>query len=417
MLPLISLLAKRRLAVVEGGMRERIKGGSKPVQEAVKQTCPYLGLAHDQFGHLPEPSSEHRCYLYMQRERIDQSHQERFCLTTSYLNCPWLMVSPAAAGQGDSPWQRFSESLRERFDEMERVTMRNRWPRAFVAVLIFIAQMTAKAAVETWRVCAPVVGPFLERRWIELRAWALRSWLKFKNRSARPAIQKAAPRSTTVSTPAAAPSTLHFETVADEVSLGPAVEPTPVTNGAHVQSSGEGVARPVVETHTLPGFKWECANCFTYNPPSVTFCQHCGRLSTHVEEELLAKEDFFTLDGLKALMAGDEDGAHRYFTLATQANPQSELAWRWRSRTAATLNGNRHSPKLALPPRHRSRFRQARHSSNARSVSCDAWLWKRQASLDSHSVSSGLASPSSRPSRPWVTMGSDRSCPSSSSRR
>src|SRR5438093_13473994 len=87
--------------------------------------CPHLGLATDPFIHIAEPSREHRCYLWMQRDRIDQAHQQRYCLTAAYSTCPWLAVSHrAGASDGeDSPWQQFRDTLRERFDDLERATM------------------------------------------------------------------------------------------------------------------------------------------------------------------------------------------------------------------------------------------------------------------------------------------------------
>lgn len=320
-------------------MRDRILGGTKSEPaEAVKPTCPYLGLAHDQFGHLPEPSSEHRCYLYMQRERIDQSHQERFCLTTNYLSCPWMMVSPAAAAMDDSPWRRFTESLRERFDEMERVTMRNRWPRAFVAVLIFIGQLAVAGVVEAWRIVGPTLRPILASLWIEIQAGVTRAWSSVRGRRFQAPSIPIRPRVPGRSEVSTTQQTEPIEALGAQSSLGSGVDEPAPANGVHAAQAAEVPRMPSTTHAVIPGMKWECVNCFTFNPPSMTFCQQCGRLSSRIEEELLAKEDFFTLDGLKALMGGDEEGAHRYFTLATQANPHSELAWRWRCRTVASLD-------------------------------------------------------------------------------
>ncbi len=320
-------------------MRDRILGSNKSEPaEAVKPTCPYLGLAHDQFGHLPEPSSEHRCYLYMQRERIDQSHQERYCLTTNYLKCPWLMVSPAAAETPDSRWHQFTASLRERFDEMERVTMRNRWPRAFLAVLVFIGQLVITGVVEGWRIAAPVVGPILANLWVHVQAGAVRAWMSIRGRQLRAPTLNVRPSISGLSRARVMMRPKPAETLVDEPPVSPSAEEPALADGVYPTPTVEGPATVVSTRSAIAGMKWECANCFTFNPPTMTFCQQCGRLSSKIEEELLAKEDFFTLDGLKALMGGDEEGAHRYFTLATQANPHSELAWRWRCRTAATLN-------------------------------------------------------------------------------
>ncbi len=320
-------------------MRDRILGGTKSESaQAVKPTCPYLGLAHDQFGHLPEPSAEHRCYLYMQRERIDQSHQERFCLTSNYMKCPWLMVSPVAAGPSEGRWRRFTEALRERFDEMERVTMRNRWPRAFLAVLVFIAQLVVTGVVEAWRFAAPVVGPILLSLWQQFQARAFNAWVSLRTHGLRALAVRVRPSIPDFSR---ARDVIHRKpagVLGDEALIQPAAEEPVLADGVYATQTSEVPSTPPSIRSAIPDIKWECANCFTFNPPSVTFCQQCGRLSSKIEEELLAKEDFFTLDGLKALMGGDEDGAHRYFTLATQANPHSEIAWRWRCRTAATLN-------------------------------------------------------------------------------
>ena len=324
-------------------MRGRILGTGKPAREEVQQTCPYLGLAHDQFSHLPEPSSEHRCFLYMQRERIDQSHQQRFCLTTTYPTCPWLMVNPAASSavQPKRPWQGVWEDVRERFDELERVTMRNRWPRALAMLALLLGQLIAKSAVEGWRIARPVIQAFLLRLWLVLQVAARRLWqasnrlIQRPSRSAQVNQAQVMTAGSTVAT--AVPETAKVEALGDQAVAARTADSSdakPVSTPMPVVAATPPVNGRVVR----PVGRWECASCFKYNAASATFCQYCGRLSSEVERELLASEDFFALDGLKALAAGDEDGAHRYFTLATQANPKSELAWRWKSRTASTLN-------------------------------------------------------------------------------
>lgn len=327
-------------------MRGRILGGNREGQDTAKQACPYLGLAHDQFSHLPEPSSEHRCYLYMQRERIDRSHQQRFCLTTNYTSCPWLVVSPgaAAAGQPGRPWQQYVDALRERFDELERVTMRSRWPKAIVILLLYVAQMIAKGVVAGWRIAAPAVGAFLARLWILLVIGFHRIGSAAKRMTERPARPKAVEaisnvQSIAVAEPGGPRGLSVVEALGDQTSAVPLSNVPSAVNGGRGEPSIPAAPGGTLRSRTrAPTVKWECASCFSYNSPSATFCQRCGRLSSRVEEDLLATEDFFTLDGLKALTAGDEDGAHRYFTLATQANPRSELAWRWLSRTSATVD-------------------------------------------------------------------------------
>ena len=83
---------------------------------------------------------------------------------------------------------------------------------------------------------------------------------------------------------------------------------------------------------------WECADCGAVNNPGVAFCQRCGQLARALEEDLLVHEEFFVLDGLKALAKGDEETAHRCFTLATENNADSVYAWYWRTRSAETVD-------------------------------------------------------------------------------
>ena len=62
------------------------------VSRQPQKSCPHLGVANDPFGHGDKPSDDHRCYLYMQRDRIDLVHQKGFCLSSAHHKCPWLMI-------------------------------------------------------------------------------------------------------------------------------------------------------------------------------------------------------------------------------------------------------------------------------------------------------------------------------------
>lgn len=62
------------------------------VSRNAEKSCPHLGHAADPFTHGNGPADEHRCYLYMQRDRIDLLHQKSFCLSTAHHKCPWLMI-------------------------------------------------------------------------------------------------------------------------------------------------------------------------------------------------------------------------------------------------------------------------------------------------------------------------------------
>ena len=73
------------------------------VSRQPQKSCPHLGHATDPFGHGSVPSDDHRCYLYMQRDRVDLLHQKSFCLSTAHHKCPWLMIrrpdAPPPLGQ------------------------------------------------------------------------------------------------------------------------------------------------------------------------------------------------------------------------------------------------------------------------------------------------------------------------------
>lgn len=65
-------------------------------RRAVHKACPHLGMAADPFVKDESPTEEHRCYVYMQRDRIDLAHQKRFCLDgSSYQRCPFITIRPA----------------------------------------------------------------------------------------------------------------------------------------------------------------------------------------------------------------------------------------------------------------------------------------------------------------------------------
>ena len=57
-----------------------------------EKVCRHLGLADDAARQYSFPTPDHRCHLTPQREQIDLAHQQRFCLTQTHQNCPWLVV-------------------------------------------------------------------------------------------------------------------------------------------------------------------------------------------------------------------------------------------------------------------------------------------------------------------------------------
>jgi hypothetical protein len=83
---LLALKLSQRLT-----LRLRVLAGVSLSRPATR-SCPHLGLGSDPFTHESSPSDDHRCYLWMQRDRIDLVHQKGFCLTTAHHKCPWLMM-------------------------------------------------------------------------------------------------------------------------------------------------------------------------------------------------------------------------------------------------------------------------------------------------------------------------------------
>src|SRR5690348_3639656 len=77
--------------------------GAVTLSRQPQKSCPHLGQSGDPFSHKAAPSDDHRCYLYMQRDRIDLLHQKSFCLSTAHHKCPWLMIrrpdAPPPLGQ------------------------------------------------------------------------------------------------------------------------------------------------------------------------------------------------------------------------------------------------------------------------------------------------------------------------------
>jgi hypothetical protein len=62
--------------------------------------CDHLGYADDPFTRDARPNEAHRCYANLGRERIDLTHQQRFCLASTHNRCPFLTVRPAVEGAG-----------------------------------------------------------------------------------------------------------------------------------------------------------------------------------------------------------------------------------------------------------------------------------------------------------------------------
>src|SRR5262249_11721229 len=90
--------------------------------------------------------------------------------TETYSSCPWLAVSRHSEGpdSAENPWRQLRETIRERFDDLERVTMRSSWPRAVLAVVVFLMQVSILCLKEGRR----LAGPASRRAMVYLRRFA-----------------------------------------------------------------------------------------------------------------------------------------------------------------------------------------------------------------------------------------------------
>lgn len=303
---------------------------TKPrARDRAAPACPHLGLASDQFAHFGGASPEHRCYLWMARERIDRAHQQRYCLTDAHAACPWKVVTRRHAGEREGLGTQLSGVLRDRFDNLERATVRATWPRAILAVLAFAAVMLATSAREAAR----VAFPYLRRAvWSALRLG--RQGLKLGGprlvrasgilmrcaggaaRSALARIRARRPRPPVPSTPR---PVLGVEDLA-AVPIDP-VEVEPVRSDVWV-----------------PLGVWTCGYCRAENSAQQEFCPRCYRLADELEAYLRRENRLDLLSGLKAVEVGGESRAFRQFVAATTRYPGDTLAWRWRARTAPTIS-------------------------------------------------------------------------------
>jgi capsular exopolysaccharide synthesis family protein len=56
--------------------------------------CPYLGLNADPSSIIMGPSPQHRCYATGKSQKIDDNHQARYCLVSTFGTCPRFVPRP-----------------------------------------------------------------------------------------------------------------------------------------------------------------------------------------------------------------------------------------------------------------------------------------------------------------------------------
>lgn len=320
--------------------------GQEGPDHEVTVACPHLGLASDQFARYGGPSPEHRCYLWMARERIDRAHQQRFCLAEAHARCPWKAVTRREpTGEPEGLGARVSDAIRARFDELEQATLRSNWPRALFAIVVFLAGLLVAGTRGGARILKPhllrigrlllslgmqIVTQGLPRlgrssvtaaRWAGSRGGALTRAITTKQR------QKPEKVNRQVSSGSPSPDEPAPFEISDDEPLpigwaGSPITSAPVDEDLDFASNGS----------------WTCATCGMENQSPNTFCQSCHHLSSVLDAHLRQRGKIDLLDGLKAIELGNEEAAFHAFVLATVRFPSDTLAWRWRARTAPTVS-------------------------------------------------------------------------------
>lgn len=315
-----------------------------------EESCPYLGLEGDRTSFCREPSPRHRCYLWMERSRIDLTHQARFCLTDSHAVCPWLSIHAPLHARLDSAILPFWDATRS-------VTARStRWivaiATAFWIWLRTVLWVRLSAAMgrglrslrSRGRRALLGFGQLALRLGVWARGLAVRVGAGVQKLRGRPSLPTAPDEPTASDEPAPTNEPADLP-AAQEISSRTPDAAEPVEHGALALRGGsrEVAAAPYVRVTQLDrgskdGRVWQCDACETINTGPLRVCRACGRPSPQVEEELMSAGDEFLAEGLAGLKAGNEELAYGYFVKACEASPGNELAWHWRAKTAPTLD-------------------------------------------------------------------------------
>ncbi|MHB0869166.1 MAG: hypothetical protein ACYC5J_06880 [Chloroflexota bacterium] len=349
-----------------------------------EESCPHLGLEGDLSSFCWEPSPRHRCYLSMQRIRIDLTHQASFCLTDSHTVCPWLSIDAPLNARLDSvilPLWHAARSMIARSSRRAAGIAGAFW-LWLGTVAARLGYLAVDLAVASWRRLRPAMSR--ELRFLELRGQqglvGLGHFALRLGALARDLAVGAGARTRKRSG--------HPPPPAASAEPAPSAEPAGTPDPPESPSPG----RQPVQRATLI---WQCDACETINTGPLQVCRSCGRPSPPVEELLMSSGDKLLAEALAGLQAGDEELAYYYFVKACKASPNNELAWHWRAKTAPTLDevilclerllkinpGNAKTQadlKWALQRRERERARpeQARPAPQTRRPAAEARPWR-----------------------------------------
>jgi len=308
--------------------------------------CSHLGLSDDPLVHEEQPSTEHRCYLWMQRDMIDRSHQENFCLSGNHDACPWIQVSsPGRSSAKNGKRQQVTGyspggPLRTVLFTTARLVMAGA-RRAAVLLRLLAAWIWAnvrRAAPILWKALVSVAGAVARR--------ITRAGKDSGKRLPQLHVKQRSPQTNDQMQGA------DFEML---MRLGRKANRSGRRKEAYLcfsravaldESSEEGWLWMAATAETPADAQLCLERALTLNPASEKGRTALASLARSVAPVVQEVDDtpndglsasMLVDAGIKAMNQHNEDSAHHFFAAATEADRSNETAWSWRARTATDL--------------------------------------------------------------------------------
>ncbi|MBI2303764.1 MAG: hypothetical protein HYU86_03340 [Chloroflexi bacterium] len=307
--------------------------------------CPHLGFANDPFNHLSVTSDEHRCYLWMQRDRIDPDHQLQYCLTSNFRLCPWLQISQPGSIVTNETWrQRLLSALPEGSEGRGE----------------FLANLALRAAVTSGRL-ALFLAQWARATLPQVTAWISRELYPAATATVRAVAKAIRPVATPRPTKIGQKQKLEEAIPGDDFSLLMRLGREANLAGRRQEARIFFSRAVAIDANSEEAWLWMAATAedpqeaqanlqrlITINPESGRGRTQLGEPARIVPQRGLGDEEAETAkkvsaplllkQGIQALDSGDESRAYELFTIATEQDASNEAAWFWRAKTATNLD-------------------------------------------------------------------------------
>ncbi|MDO8689223.1 MAG: tetratricopeptide repeat protein [Dehalococcoidia bacterium] len=308
--------------------------------------CRHLGLADDPFHHGDTLSDEHRCYLWMQRDRIDPDHQKGYCLSGRYRDCPWLQISLPSQPRLKGVWREaIVRNVDATWPHVRRGTAAGARATAATAskgieFLALWARENLPRAMGWLRrellSLARVVAAGVARGSSRVTSTILRVRRRVDSRTGSPVAAESDDFGALMRLGREASRAGHREQAhlcfAKASSLNPVSEDAWLWTAATTEESREAQAcleRALAINPTSGRARAQLADAVQRDARPARPGRGAVRVGA-TAPKLLKK-------GIAALDAGNEDEAHQLFTSATEMDKSNEAAWFWRAKTATDL--------------------------------------------------------------------------------